>query len=166
MTARLLLCRLAALCATAAACAGDGATAPRSDEGVPRALVYRESWIWVSNREVRLAGDTVVVTSYSPGTGGAGQPPVATRRVPTAGEWRAFWRAVDGAGVRGWPAACRNTTFLDGGGFSFELGWSSGRRAGAYTNAYPTRAGDCTRDGASTAAADAFRAAVLALGGP
>lgn len=150
----------AVLLCLAAAC-GD-ALAPFPADGPPRALAYSAGGYGGTQTTLRLAGDTVVLVTrdfarYRDST--------VARQVPTAAEWRAFWRAVRDAGVRRWPAACTNPDVADGGGFSFELAWADARRAGAYGNAYPTRQGRCRRDPTATDEARTFHAAMLALAG-
>ena len=151
------------LCA-ARAVAQHAPLAPLPAEGPPPELAY-EWWAMPSpeERRVRVAGDTVVFTSGHPGpTRFVG---TTARRVPSAAEWRAFWRAVRDAGVERWPADCTNAGVDDGWGFRFALGWAGARRAGSFANAFPTRGGACRPGVGRTPEASAFEQAVRRLAG-
>jgi len=127
---------------------------------LPRERSYTSKGFVRTTYDVRLASDTVVLTTRSSDRNG---PTVtATRRVPTSDEWRAFWRAASDAGVRRWPAACEDASILDGGGFTFALAWADGRRSGDYVNSFPTQGGVCR---GSTSEATTFVNAVHALAG-
>jgi hypothetical protein len=133
------------------------ALAPLPSEGPPRLLRYRTFGFVPTLLDVRLDGEAVVLTSQPEG---GGVPPTVTRRVPSAAEWQTFWRAVDAAGVRRWRRTCR-AVGIETSGFEYELAWADARRAGSYTNAWPTVAGGCSVNGG--VAADVFRAAVLTI---
>ncbi len=150
------LLRLAVTGSLALVACGD-ATAPLPSSGVPREFrVSSVGGFVASASDVRLVGDTLVyvVARYTRG----GIDSTVTRRVPTADDWRAFWRAADGAGVRRWAGECSRSDIADAGGFSFTLAWDGGRRTGSYVGAFPTRDGTCA-DG-YTAEAQAFSDAV------
>ena len=142
-----LLC-LAAACGTP--------LAPLPTAGAPRDLAYATFGFVPTLVAVRLAADTVVMTSQPVGGGAA----TVTRRVPNAAEWEAFWHAVADARVRGWPGECSRAA-VETAGFRYELAWAGARRSGTYTNAWPTEAGACS--GEDLAAVSRFRTAVLAL---
>ncbi len=129
-----------------AAC-GDTLAPELPDNGPPTTLSMNVGgWIWGS-LDVTLRGDTLVVVrrpDYQPAV-----PPTTYRVVPTPADWGAFWRAIDAAGIRGWPARCANPNVMDGGGFELAIGYGGGARITASgTNAYPQRDGRC-RDGTS-----------------
>jgi hypothetical protein len=154
---------LAASFASAGACGNaTGPAAALPQAGAPRALAYSGGDFGGALTSVRMAGDTVVLVRrpfFAPADS------AVRRRVPSAEEWRAFWEAADAAGVGRWPAACADPSVADGGGFAFELAWAGGRRAGTYSNAYPTREGGCRRDPQVTAAAATFQEALFAMAG-
>lgn len=142
---------LALACLSAASC-GDP-LGPVPSDGPPEALHYESGGFVAVTRTVDLVGDTVVVRlqGYGPADGPVD---VTRRRVPSAEQWRAFWRGVREAGVRSWPRECTNPNVLDGGGFALTLGWGGGARRYAYSNAYPLPGGRCSDD--SYAAVERF----------
>lgn len=150
---------VALACFCAASCGAP--LAPLPTDGSPRVLAYQQGGFVNYATDVRLAGDTVVLTSTH--YGNAGPVVTVTRRVPSAEEWRGFWQAAREAGVRRWASRCVDNSAVDGGGFSFELAWADARRAGSYSNAYPTRAGGCSTS--DYAAAQRFQQAVLGVAG-
>jgi hypothetical protein len=83
--------------------------------------------------------------------------------VPTPAEWHAFWRAADAAGVRRWPANCRNDRVADGGGYTLELSYPGGRITSSGPNSYPQRDGRCNGDPEQSPEFRAFAAAVSRL---
>jgi hypothetical protein len=155
---RLAAATLACAAAAAGACT---ATEPLPDAGPARALEVREDGYGVGYFRVVLRGDTLLVTR----SGWAAD--WATTRVvaPSDAAWRAFWAEVRRAGVRGWPAECRDERVADGGGFSVALAWDGGTVRGAYTNSYPLPVGRCSGDPGRSAASARFLAAVRRLAG-
>jgi hypothetical protein len=159
---RQRLALLAPFALLGAAACGDALAPELPTDGRPAALrLFLGAWTW-GTLEVRLAGDTVVAVrrpDLGPATSGW-----TVRVVPGAAEWRAFWRAADAAGVRGWPSACENTGVVDGGGFEMELAYAGGGRiASRGANSFPRRDGRCADT--TSDEYEAFLAAVAALVG-
>lgn len=135
------------------------AQAPLPVDGPPRELSFGAYTGWdTEGTSVRARGDTVV--TYR----GQRHNVEVARRVPTAAEWRAFWRSVVDAGVARWPPQCNDPGVSDGETFTYVLAWDGERRAGTYYAAFPTANGACA-SAAPSRAARAFRAAVYALAG-
>jgi len=147
--------RVVAALLLAAACGDPLAPLPTAEP--PDELAYVDGGFAAEYRRVRLAGDTIVLTTRAYGPQGSIDS--ETRRVPSAEEWRAFWRAVGEAGVRRWPGACRSDPLYDGPTIQFTLAWSGERRSGHYFESRPTAAGRCSRT--DRTAVDRFGAPVL-----
>lgn len=151
-----------ALAAVVLAACGD-ATAPLPTDGPPSELSYSTGGFVLTTYDVRLAGDTVVLTSA---TAANGAPALTTtRRVPSAAEWRAFWQTVRDVGVARWPAQCTDNSMADGGTVRFTLAWGGTRRTGTYYAAYPRGNGTCVNGYDESSGAVRFQTAVFTLTG-
>lgn len=129
----LLLCSAALLFA---AC-GD-AVAPLPREGAPDELVFSFAGFGIAVTTWELRGDTVVFR-HTPW--GARSVSDSARAVPTAEAWRAFWTAVDEAGVARWRARYAAENVVDGNGWSLRLEAGGVRVESEGSNAYPDRRG-------------------------
>jgi hypothetical protein len=161
---RTLRASLAAVLAgVALAVAGcEEAVAPLPREGVPDALRFSMSGYGMGSSGVELRGDTVVYRRVP--WDGDGPPTVdSVRVVPTAEAWRAFWDAVDEAGVRRWRLRYTSDA-IDGVGWTLSLEAEGRRVLSSGSNAFPDRRGRQIVDG-PTPDFDAFADAVGALVG-
>lgn len=128
------------LCGATLAGCGD-ATAPLPAEGAPEELVYHMSALeGGTSTRVQLEGAAVVVT-HSQWTHEKGLRTQRVRAVPTAGDWVAFWAAVEQAGVRQWTGDYVAEGVQDGAGWSLRLVGGGQVLESHGTNAYPDRAG-------------------------
>lgn len=135
------------------------ATGPLPREGTPAELEFSIGGFAVTGTNLELRGDTVLLWQrhwdWSPG-----EPLDTLRAVPTPESWRAFWTAVDRAGVHRWRRRYVAEGIIDGSGWNLRLA-AGGQVVESYgSNAYPDRFGfehelDLTAD---------FRAFLTALG--
>jgi hypothetical protein len=136
-------------------------TVPQPAENAPQDFEYSVSApeggvsTWV-----QMDGGVVVVT-HTERTYGQSPRTRRVRTVPTAGEWNAFWAAVDAAGVQRWTGEYEAEGFRDGTGWSLRLAGNGVSVDSHGTNAWPDRDGlehhlQMTTD---------FRAFLDALGG-
>ena len=139
-TDRLKLRALALGIAVGLASACTDSTAPLQFEGRPTILEFSIGGFGAPSRQLELRGDTVVARrrpfSWMPGS-----PTDSVRVIPSADAWRAFWSAVDGAGVQKWHVQYNAEQIQDGEGWSLSI--ASGSRAINTwgSNAYPDRNG-------------------------
>lgn len=115
------------------------------------------SWTW----ETR--GDTLVFQRIPWEIEGP-QDIDSVRVVPTAEEWRGFWRAVDQGGVRRWRGSYEAPEIADGAGWGLRLTDEGLRVRSQGSNAYPNRWG-IPQKGEQTADFRAFLAALEELTG-
>jgi hypothetical protein len=116
-----------------------------------------------SSRFLELRGDTVVArripSNFSPGVA------IDTIRVvPTSEAWRAFWAAVDNAGVKNWNEQYVAAGVVDGEGWGLRVVSNDRQVESSGSNAYPDRGGR-QHDLERTAEFQSFLAAVNALVG-
>jgi len=140
---------------TAVACADATAPAFPSDAPPSAFHINYSGWIYGSH-DVLLRGDTLVVSrvpDFRPD--GA----LETTVVPTASDWRAFWRAADAAGVRSWPRECIDRNIADGGGLSMRIDYAGGHVETTTSNSTPHRDGTC----GGTAEGDDYHALLAAV---
>jgi hypothetical protein len=143
----------------AAACGS--VTDPLPESGPARTLDLLEGGFGTELLTVALRGDTLFVTRRAWSDGEA-----TTRRVvPDAAAWRLFWTEAQQAGVRRWPARCRDERVVDGGGFTVVLEWPGGTLRGEYVNSFPRADGRCSGDPTLTGEARGFVRAVRRLAG-
>ena len=153
----------AAFAVVALAVAGcEDAVAPLPREGVPDVLRFSIAGFGTGSREVELRGDTVVYRRV-PWDGDETPAVDSVRVVPTAEAWRAFWEAVDDAGVRRWRLRYLSGA-IDGVGWTLSLEAGGRRILSSGSNAFPDREGRQIVDG-PTPDFDAFADAVGALVG-
>jgi hypothetical protein len=127
----------AALLLLSATLACEDTLLPLPDATPPDALEFTTAGFGASTYVFEVRGDTVVARQ-----GGWGSPaPVdSIRHVPTAEEWRAFWDAVDEAGVRRW-GVYRNEDVVDGGGYTLRIEHDGVVLESSGSNAWPDQRG-------------------------
>lgn len=153
----------AVLSVVALAMAGcEEAVAPLPREGVPDVLRFSMAGYGMGSSGVELRGDTVVYRRV-PWDGDEPTTVDSVRVVPTAEAWRAFWDAVDEAGVRRWRLRYLSEA-VDGVGWMLSLEAEGRRVLSSGSNAFPDRQGRQIVDG-PTPDFDAFADAVGALVG-
>lgn len=163
--ARFELCAFALGTVIPLASACSDGTAPLQREGRPAALEFSMNGFSAQTRELELRGDTIVARRTPPGLV-PGQPSDSVRVVPSADAWRAFWVAVDEAGVRRWLPRYVADGIVDGNGWGLRLRLVS---AGADissggSNAYPDRLG-CEHELEVTAEFQSLTSAMNVLAG-
>lgn len=159
-----VLAAVALAAASSTACRD--ATAPLPTEGPPREMTFTTTGFISTTSDIHVYGDTVVLYTVSSAPTSSVPPGVTIlQRVPTAEEWRTFWRTVHDVGVRRWPAECTDASGGDYSGFDYTLAWSDARRTGHYAGAYPTRAGACAGSYGPVGDAARFQNAVYTLAG-
>jgi len=138
-------------------------------EGAPYALSLTVQRL-AERRVVAWRGDTLLVARQALAAGGGVRVDTA-RVVPAAEAWRAFWRALDGAGVVRWPSECVDPRVADGTSVHLLLETRLGDVRTFAANAYPQPDGRCVTASesglppAASAPLDAVLAAVGALVG-
>lgn len=133
--------RGASVLAALALAACSDTTVPQPAENAPQDFEYSVSAPegGVSTR-VQMDGAVVVVT-HTEWTYGQSARTRRVRTVPTAGDWDAFWAAVDAAGVQRWTGDYEAEGFRDGTGWSLRLAGNGVSIDSHGTNAWPDRDG-------------------------
>jgi hypothetical protein len=154
----------AAIAALLALASCTDAVGPLPRESAPQVLEFSIGGFGGTSSSWTMAGDTVVLTRR-PWAWEA--PPAAaevTRVVPTAEEWRSFWAAAEGAGVRRWRGRYVEERIADGTGWGLAITAPGVRIEAEGSNAYPDRYGR-SHSAEPTAEFQAFQAALEALVG-
>jgi hypothetical protein len=136
-------------------------TAPLPASGRPDVLEFSYGGFGGPSVSIELAGDTVVYTSrgWDPRL-----PAETLKAVPSDARWRAFWEALDHAGVARWRRRYLAPDIADGLGWGLRLGAKGRVVASEGSNAYPDRLGREHR-GESTAEWRAMVGAMVGLVG-
>ncbi len=124
----------------------------------PRELRFSLGGFGTVTSQMEVRRDTVLVVRR-PFDWRPGLPLDTVRRAPTAGEWAAFWTAVDRAGVHRWQSRYEAKGVIDGAGWGLHLATTERTIDSQGSNAYPDRFG-AKHELSMT---DDFRAFVAAL---